>query len=126
MARTTDEKVRAIMDVDATITDLSPFIEAANGLVTELCAASSYSDTRLENIETWLAAHFAASRDPRFQSEGLGEGVNYNKGQKLGMYLKNTTYGQNAMLLDTAGNLASLDEGPQRKVTFTWLGTSPD
>jgi len=128
--RTTAAAIGKIIEVDATVsTDLVPFIEVANALVTELCSDSGYTDARLELIERWLSAHFYAVRDPRTSSESAGVSVSY-QGQ-TGMHLDLTTYGQQAMLLDTDGNLAALNQKPKagiKTVTpgITWLGTEDE
>jgi hypothetical protein len=127
MSRTTPENVKLIVEVDETsVPDLTPFITFANELVTEFCADEGYSAERLEIIERWLAAHFYCVRDPRSSSEGAG-GVSASYQGSTGMHLDLTTYGQQAMLLDTAGGLASLNsgvgKGNTRKVgTVIWLG----
>lgn len=126
MARTTAVLVRGIIETDDTsIPDLDPFIEVANELVTELCTDSSYSTTRLELIERWLSAHFYAIRDPRPSSEKAGPvSVNYQYKVDLNLYV--TTYGQQAAILDTAGNLAALNkrmkDGTKSSPTLVWLG----
>jgi hypothetical protein len=109
--RTNDAKVSAVIEVDPTIA-LAPFIAAANELVTELCGSIGYSDVRLEQIETWLAAHFYAIRDPRVSSESAG-GVSASYMNSVGLYLTQTPYGQQAMMLDTKGGLASVNRMPE-------------
>lgn len=107
MARTTDEAVEGIIEVEENAT-LTPFIEAANVLVTEVCTSSTYDDARLELIERWLSAHFYAIYDPRFESEKAGDvAAKYQTKVNLGFDV--THYGQMAMRLDTAGGLASLN-----------------
>jgi len=125
MARTTSTAVEGIIEVDSTIS-LTPFIEVANALVTELCSDSSYTDARLELIERWLSAHFYAVRDLRTASERAGKvGASYQ--HKVDLNLAVTVYGQQAMLIDTDGNLAALNakvaQGGGRTVGVTWLGT---
>jgi hypothetical protein len=125
--RCSPDDVQAIIDYDPAIENLDPFIEAANELVTEICApaVNGYSATRLKQIETWLAAHFLAVRDPRYASESMGQASASVQGQ-VGMNLSLTTYGQQAMLLDTKGGLARLDvhvaKGQRATVSITWLG----
>jgi hypothetical protein len=125
--RTTVALVSGIIEVEAGIT-VTPFIEAANALVTELCApVTDYDATRLELIERWLAAHFYAIRDPRRSSESVGpvkEAYQY----KVKVGLQVTTYGQQVMLLDTEGALARLnrssDEGTQGgTASVVWAGS---
>ena len=124
MPRTTDAAVQGIIEHDATIS-LTPFIEVANALVTELCLTSGYDATRLELIERWLSAHFYAVRDPRVGFETV-KGVGQSFTRKIDYGLRVTHYGQQALLLDTAGNLASLNkrtkDGAKGTAGVSWLG----
>jgi len=132
MARTTATNVKKIIEVDtsiiATDADLDPFIDTANELVTELCTGSNgpklaYSATRLELIERWLTAHFYAIRDPRAKSEKAGSvGVTYQ--EKVDLNFSVTTYGQQAILLDTNGALARLNKGKGVGISILWLGST--
>ena len=125
--RTTTDAVRAIIEVDDTI-DLTPFIEAANALVTEVCASvETYDNTRLELIERWLSAHVYTVREGRAVSESV-KGVGQTVQSYVGPNLATSHYGQQAMMLDTAGGLANLSvmlaEGKKKqKVSVTWLGS---
>ena len=124
MARTTSEEVALIIEVDGSIS-LTPFIEAANALVTEKCSTDDYDATRLELIERWLSAHFYAIRDARPTNERAGSvGASYQSKVDLGFDV--THYGQMAMRLDTAGGLAALNaeakKGGSRTATVTWAG----
>lgn len=126
--RVTETEVEAILDYDDSIS-LSPFIDAANELVTELCTDSSYSDSRLEEIEKWLSAHFYHIRDQHVSQERAGEvGVNYQ--YKVDLFFSQTKYGQMAMVLDTKGNIAQLQkrlkEGEASTITLSWLGLDYD
>lgn len=126
--RTTPADVKGIIDFDPSVQNLSPFIEAANQLVTEICAPAGYNADRLRIIETWLAAHFVAIRDPRYVAENMGAaGASYQ--QKVGFNLQLTSYGQQVMVLDTAGGLANLNNsiaaGIRPKIGITWLGSTP-
>lgn len=129
MPRTTSVLVAGIIEVDVTI-DLTPFIFPANELVTEKCADAGYTDERLELIERYLAAHFYTLRDPRPVSEKAGSvGVTYQS--KVALNLATSHYGQHAMILDTAGGLAELNEtitNPRvtRQGGVTWLGTEDE
>ena len=125
--RATAALVREVVEVDPTFTDdaLLPFIEVANELVTELCLDSDYTSSRLKKIETWLSAHFYRIRDVTPSAEKAGSvGINYFGKVELGLDL--TFYGQTVKRLDTAGNLAALDEkmknGGKKTVETTWLG----
>lgn len=125
--RTTDPAIRKICEVDPLVTDLSPYIDAANELVTEICAVNtSYTADRLEKIERWLSAHFYCIFDPRTKSEGVS-GISASYEGNTGMMLEATRYGQQAMLLDTYGGLSVMsklmEEGKRRrKLGVLWLG----
>jgi len=120
MARTTAANVQKIISHDSAITDLDPFIDTANELVTEICGDSGYTDTRLELIERWLAAHFLAIRDPRYESKKIGSAQGKYR-SKVDFNLSLTHYGQQAQMLDTAGGLSTLSKRP-RESSVTWLG----
>lgn len=126
MPRTTSEAVAGIIEVDDSI-DLDPFILPANALVTEICAAAgTLDDVRLEMIERYLSAHFYTLRDPRSTSEQAGP-VNASYQSKVDLFLCTSHYGQMAILLDTTGGLAQLNEDAQnpskvRTLSVTWVG----
>ncbi len=115
MARITESELLEIIDVDDSVTTTSPFITAANLLVTDKLAGSGLSDALLKEIERWLAAHFIAIRDPRAASEAAqGVSVSY-QGGGYGAGLMGTQYGQQAVTLDYTGTLAALGK---KKVVF--------
>lgn len=122
MARTTSELVAEIIEVDVDIS-LTPFITAANALVTELLVGK-HDDERLELIERWLSAHFYTNRDPRPTDEKAGP-VSAEYQSKVDLFLSTSHYGQMAIVLDTSGELAKLNnqakEG-KRTVSAHWLG----
>ena len=134
MPRTTFGEVSAIVDVDDG-DDLTPFIGAANDLVTEVCAkpAYGYSVSRLARIECWLAAHFYCVWKPREKMEGAGKvQAVYQSTLDIGFNL--THYGQQVLRLDTAGGLAALDNSlkkvttqlpVRRKGSVTFVGGRP-
>ena len=114
--------VEEIIEVESGIS-LTPFINTANLLVTDVCSDSDYSAAKLEQIELWLSAHFYAVRDPRVSSEGAGGVTTTFQGQ-TGMRLEASIYGQHALLLDTEGNLAALNvKVGKPRAGVSWLGT---
>lgn len=124
--RTDATAVAGICEVDASI-DLTPFIETASALVDDPVATGSpsYTDAKLELIERWLAAHFYRIRDMAVQQE-YAKGVGQMFQFKVDLNLHVTMYGQQAMLLDTDGNLAKLNKRAKdgiSKGTVLWLGT---
>jgi len=135
MARTTVDNVEAIIDIDSGIS-LTPFIEAANALVTQCCSTATdadgdlvYTATNLELIERWLSAHFYHIRDPKAKVEKAGSvSAEYRTAVKIGF--DNTHYGQMAMRLDWNGGLAALNDQVNKgtrgqSVGIYYLGTEP-
>ena len=125
--RTSSAAVGGIIEVDATI-DLTPFIETASALVDDIAAGDTNSvltDTRLELIERWLSAHFYAIRDPRTSRE-RADRIELTYQTKVDLNLSVTHYGQQAMILDSTGQLKLLSDGKRRTVTLTWLGDDDD
>lgn len=127
MARTTSELVEGIIEVEASII-LTPFIAAANTLVTKCCTDldEDYTAAQLIQIETWLAAHFYTVREGRTIREKAGS-VSEEKQSKVDLGFSTSHYGQMAMTLDYFGGLAALNEtiknGTSNTVGVTWLGT---
>lgn len=127
--RTTPTLVAGIIDADPSI-DLTPFINTANGIVTQWCtdARFAYTPDQLELIERWLSAHFYAVRDPRTTAERAGSvGVNYAVQVKASP-LSSTPYGQAAIAADYMGALAAMEkrmvEGAPPKPGINWVGKS--
>lgn len=127
--RTTSTAVGKLIEIYDEDVDFDPFIETANSVVTDVCTDSGYSAAKLELIERWLAAHFYAVRELPAHSESV-RGVSESKMYYVGMDLRSTMYGQQAMLIDTAGNLAALNKqmttGGKTPVVMAWLGTEDD
>lgn len=119
--RTTAAAVKGIIDTIVTM-DLTPFIDSANELVTEVCASQKaadgvtayYSAGRLELIERWLAAHFYTVFDPRSASEKVSVITQRLQG-KIDLGLDSSLYGQNAMRLDTKGGLAAMNNAMKKQ-----------
>lgn len=108
--RVTASQVKEIFTTSMSDDDLTAFIDTANLVVTEDLSGLGYSTARLEKIELYLSAHFASAK----VGEGGGDGL---KRRKIGdgedeysasfdmATLKNTSYGQTALMLDTLGGL---------------------
>lgn len=115
--RTTPSLVEKIFALDPAIMDITPFIDTANELVTECCSWYEFSDGRLELIERWLTAHFLSMLDPRTTREQAGPAAQDTFESKIdtGTGLRATRYGQQAILLDSSGSLAALDNTANQK-----------
>ena len=125
MARTTQSAVEEIIE-NATSFSLTPFIEAANHIITKVCTSTSYDATDLELIERWLSAHFFAIYEARPTEERAGS-VSAVYQSKVDLGFDVTHYGQMAMRLAYEGELANLNEqskkGGKIIVGATWGGT---
>jgi len=126
--RTTSIAVSAIIEVDVG-DDLTPFIEAANVIVTKNCTHADFTVTDLEIIERWLAAHFYAMYKARASEERAGQvSARYQSKVDLGFDLSH--YGQMAMRLDWSGALSTLNQQSKKggaiPVSVTSLGTEKE
>lgn len=125
MARTTEAAVRGIiLRIDSTLTDVTPYIDAANNLVTQHC--STLDDDTAELVERWLAAHFLVMNNERIESEEVRR-IRRSFQHKLDLGLNQSKYGQQAMLLDYSGGLASWQAKVQKGTAggggaIFWLG----
>ena len=107
--RTTEAEVKAILDTALTEDELSPFLTAANLIVTSVVANEGYTPEHLAEIERWLAAHLVAIRDPRLMSQKIGDADAVYAGfTQFGKGLEFTSYGQQVLLLDTHARFAAL------------------
>jgi len=132
----TPEMVRQVnpsisSEEDLTMPILSAHTLVWNGIVANGCGAG-YSEEQLALIEAWLAAHFHQVQTGVVTSESAG-GASQSVSIVQEAYLMNTLFGQQAMMVDTNGCLAtlmaSIDEAKQgktrKRVTLNWLGTCP-
>ena len=124
-ARVTAPDITAIMDIDDSITDLTPFITMGNVFVNDALSGQGLSETLLTEIEKNVVAHLICSRDPRAAEERAGGGgeVQVKYMGTWGEGLKSTPYGQNALLLDSTGRLATRG---RRRATIGMIDYSVD
>lgn len=137
-ARTTSELVAGVIEVDADIA-LAPFISAASTLVDRVERAADdlnlllddpdtggkSREDKLQEIETFLAAHFYTLRDPRSSSEGAGPVNASYQSAVVARPLSTSHYGMAAMSLDETGTLVAIDSGRPggcRSVGLFWGG----
>lgn len=105
-ARVDDAGVKEILDTTVTTT---PFITAANLIVDQHLLGHGLTDALLTEIERWLAAHLACTRDPRVAKEALDGEFNVTYEGQTGLGLNRTSYGQQVKVLDPTGRLANLE-----------------
>lgn len=117
--RTTSVLVQGIIQTAAGV-DLTPFIAAANMLVTNVCTyqLNPYSDgfvgSQMELIERWLAAHFYTAYDAQLVAAKAGSaGASFQ--YKIDYNLGSSVWGQQAMILDQRGSLAKFNNSMRTK-----------
>lgn len=120
MARTDIDKVKTILPAETTLTDpqIQAAIDAATCLVDQLVETScggGLSEDCLLQIETYLAAHFAAVTENTLslssESSDCCCKASVTYGFKFGEGIKGTPYGQMANTL-SGGCLAEFDKQP--------------
>lgn len=129
MARTTEAAVAKIIETESGI-DIAPFIDVANSMVTNTITDSSVTADTLEKCERYLTAWLYAIRERRRIREKV-DVLSQDFQHAEDLYLACNEYGQTAMLLDTSGALAALNQqmqsGKRRSIGMSWLGTAnPD
>ncbi len=120
--RTNEVAVRQVIELAPGL-DINPFITAANVLTTRVASQDSsgiLGADALSEIERYLAAHFANSRDPQPQEETVDRDVSATYQGKTEVGLDGTWWGQHAQLLDFTGELSRMSKGTVAKVV--WLG----
>jgi hypothetical protein len=106
-ARVDADEVGEIIETDLSDSLVNAFINTAHYFIQENLLDKGLSADILTQIELWLSAHFLAIRDPRVESEGIAGEWQARYQGKTGMGFEATTYGQQALMLDTTGTLAS-------------------
>ena len=122
MPRTDQATVSKVIEVDDDIWD-DVFVTTASVLVDRLVSVNddaTITDDIFTNIETYLAAHFYALRDPQYQFKSTGKAQATFQGQ-TGKGLDLTWWGQTAKVLDPTGLLESIFDN-EGEVGIYWLG----
>lgn len=133
MARTTSDLVQGVLgdeyglNAAGSSPSLTPYIRAANLMVTRVAACATLknitlSTDELTEIETWLAAHMYQCADPGYTSRSTDKASGSFTGQ-FGLGLDGTRFGQMAQSLDPSGCLAALSK--RQYAGGTWLGKAP-
>lgn len=105
MARVTVDEVRSIISTTADDPTIHQYIASTQALM-DLLIGKGLTAPQMKEIERWLTAHLIAStRDRQAREEGAGGAyIKYTGLTYTG--LRGTTYGQQAIVLDTSGTLA--------------------
>ncbi|MFP4019432.1 MAG: hypothetical protein ACLFUH_09305 [Bacteroidales bacterium] len=105
--RTTVEEVKNILDTDLDDAIIEDYIETANLQVTDTIGDKGLGEDRLRQIEKYLAAHFVVvTRERQAEMEEI-DNARIRYAGTFGKYLEMSSYGQQVLILDTTGNLAS-------------------
>lgn len=126
--RVTSEEVYAIISNDAGVPsgeDLTVFIGVVNDIVTTDLSGESYSEARLKNIELYLSAHFTCLKYRQSDNIIIGQSEDDYR-NKLNTGYNQTTYGQQAITLDTSGTLAEASKEQSFKAQFMTGETTRD
>lgn len=114
--RTTEAAVKIVRPTDANV---GPMILAASFIVDDLSSdcGAAFTDARLKEIETWLAAHFVGTIDPTLVEEKFENADNtYHVGSNALSGVMSDKYGQTANML-SGGCLVEFDK-QQASVDF--------
>ena len=117
MARTTIKKVKLVLPADTQLTDpqIQQSIDAAACVVDQVASCASQLTTAcLVQVETYLAAHYAAATENTLSLSSETDPCSGGKavyGFKFGEGVKGTPFGQMANTL-SGGCLAELDKQP--------------
>lgn len=109
--RVTDTEVK---EIKAVTIDTTPFIDAANLIVSDINSRcnKSFDETRLTQIELYLSAHFAGTFDPEVVSEKFENTTNtYHVGSASLSGVMSDKYGQMANMLSESC-LHEFDKAP--------------
>lgn len=119
--RVTDSEVRTLLGAESSL-EVAPYVATANLLVTEELGSAGLTTDRLTQIELYLAAHFAALT-PNAPQANMTQGESgedrIRLGGQFGMGFDQTRFGQQAMAMDTSGNLRRLQKP---KASFSVFG----
>ena len=119
MTRVAAAEVKQIIN---TTLDPLPFIEAASVIVSDRLSGKGLSETTLKEIERWISAHFLSIRQPIRVSQSIdGASERFQVPPASMDGLKSTSYGLQALLLDSSGTLANLGK---RQIGFEALDIS--
>lgn len=105
MIRTTHTLVRAVIQTGLDNNEIEALIIQAHAIVDANVGTSALSETTLQTMETWMAAHLIAiGKERQPISEKVGDiWLQWEKHGGKG-FLEQTTYGQMVLFLDTTGN----------------------
>lgn len=124
--RVTVAELEEIIDIDETITDarITVFITQANLMVTAAFSGdTTVGDSTLKEIERNVAAHFLRALVGLQETKEKAGEVAVEYAGKFGEFLKGSSYGQMALMLDPTGRLSKFGKG---RASFSVIDYSTD
>ena len=126
--RVSTTNVRNCVYLSSKFTDsmVEQCINTANAITDNTLADQSLGEPILEQIELYLAAHFASLREPQiYEEEGGGRdsiAKEKRSKQSVGEGLNATWFGQQAIMLDTSSTLANMSQKDKKQAGILVYG----
>ena len=108
--RVTVDEVLAILPPGLPALPVTPFISTANLVVEEDLVGKGMSESRLKEIEKYLAAHFATVTTGELTARKVGDSMDDFVKTRMYEGLRGTTFGQQAVSLDASNTLVDTDK----------------
>jgi len=105
-ARTSVALVRDVISTVLADSQINAFINTAHMMVETRLGSKNLDNALLTQIETWLSAHLLSARDQRKKQTKVGDMQVTYQGE-TGMGLQSTIYGQQVLVLDPTGTMAT-------------------
>jgi hypothetical protein len=118
----TANDVAEIFDTELQDSQIQRHLDVAERLVNRELDGRDQQEK--DDVTLYLAAHFAATQEPRAESASVGDAsVTYQGDSEMGF--KSTRYGQQALMLDPTGNLENLADG-NKAASLTFYSRADD
>jgi len=104
MPRVTPHDVAEVLDTDLDSVELSTFVSDANTIVNKRCEPYTDDEGALADVETYLAAHLATTKEPEVSSLT-------HQNVRVDLDIDSKRYWNKAVMLDPTGRLDKPDRG---------------
>jgi hypothetical protein len=106
--RVTEDEVKGVLQPGSDDIVLTPFISTAHMIVEEDLVGKGMSAERLRLLELYLAAHFSVITIGELTMKKVGDATDDYVKVRLYDGLRASTFGQQAIALDTSGTLSQM------------------
>jgi hypothetical protein len=110
MSSPTSDQVKNILPPGTDDVDLAIFISNADLIVDEDLAGKGMTDSRLDLIRLYLSAHFAIISIGELTMKKIGDATDDYVKVRLYDGFRSSTFGQQAVALDTSGTLRGANQ----------------